>query len=61
MQNIICSQQVRLPQKTLKAMLVSSIVVGLLLPLSAISADIADKGSNNPTTIEDTSMALSVF
>ena len=39
MQKIICSQQVRLPQKTLKAMLVSSIVVGLLLPLSAVAAE----------------------
>ena len=54
MQNIICSQQVRLPQKTLKAMLVSSIVMGLLLPLSAISADIADSTSIDGAAISDT-------
>lgn len=39
MKKIICSQQVRLSQKTVKAMLVSSIVAGLLLPLSAVAAE----------------------
>lgn len=39
MQKIICSAQVRLPQKTLKAILLSSMLVGLLLPLSALSAE----------------------
>lgn len=38
MKDIICSQQVRPPNKTLKAMLVSSMVAGLLLPLSAVAA-----------------------
>ena len=54
MQNIICSQQVRLPQKTLKAMLVSSIVMGLLLPLSAISAPTDDNTSSDGAAISDT-------
>lgn len=47
MQKIICSQQVRLPQKTLKAMLVSSIVVGLLLPLSAVAAGELEDNSDD--------------
>lgn len=54
MQKIICSQQVRLPQKTLKAMLVSSIIVGLLLPLSAISAPTDDNTLSDGATISDT-------
>ena len=54
MQKIICSQQVRLPQKTLKAMLVSSIVMGLLLPLSAISAPTDDNTSSDGAAISDT-------
>lgn len=54
MQKIICSQQVRLPQKTLKAMLVSSIIVGLLLPLSAISAPTDDSTSSDGAAISDT-------
>ena len=55
MQNIICSQQVRLSQKTLKAMLVSSIVVGLLLPLSAVAAgELEDNSDDKKIFVEVT-------
>ncbi len=54
MKDIICSQQVRLPQKTLKAILVSSMVVGLWLPLSAISAPTDDNTSSEASVISDT-------
>jgi hypothetical protein len=40
---------------------VSDIAAPSLDVLSSVGADIADNGSNNPITIEDTSMALSVF
>ena len=53
MQKIICSPQVRLPQKMLKAMLVSSMVVGLLLPLSAVAADDDLDSLTNPVRAEN--------
>lgn len=53
MKDIICSQQVRLPQKTLKAMLVSSIVAGLLLPLSAVAAEDDLDSLTNPVRVEN--------
>lgn len=53
MQKIICSPQVRLPQKMLKAMLVSSMVVGLLLPLSEVAADDDLDSLTNPVRAEN--------
>lgn len=53
MKKVICSPQVRLPQKMLKAMLVSSMVVGLLLPLSAVAADDDLDSLTNPVRAEN--------
>ncbi len=65
MKKVICSRQVLPFKKLLKAMVTSSLVLALLLPLSAISATPDGSTSNNleyiPETLSDTNNSESVI